>query len=529
MIVHVLDDTPTPDPADDPGPGETDAPEARATSDGVAGTPPLDADAATVLDPADDAVEDEGEDRPDVLVEPDLNAEPDLNEEPDVEVEPVEGGAAADGPAADVAQADAVPDDVTTPTLGTEVHDGSAPADAAAPAHSAPADAAAPAHSVPADDPVLSVASRPADELEESPEGEPDGFERPRPTPRALVLSFGMLAVSVLVGILAVVPAPYAVNGPGPTKDVLGEVDGTPLIEVDGAETFPSTGELLLTTISGTGGPGYPAYALNVLQGWFSPSSLVRPVEEVYPQDLTQEEIDESNAGQMVSSYENASVAALTELGYEVPATLVVAGTVEGTDAEGKLEEGDVLTALDGVALPDYQLLVERLEEVVPGDTVTLTVTRHSRALEVPVVTGEREDGGAQIGVFIDPSFDMPLDVSISIDGIGGPSAGTMFALGIVDLLTPEDEAAGQVIAGTGTIDVTGAVGPIGGIRQKLFGAVRDGATWFLAPAGNCEEVVGHVPDGLRVVEIATLHEAREAMTAIGAGTADDLPTCTAD
>ncbi len=352
--------------------------------------------------------------------------------------------------------------------------------------------------------------------------------ERPRATPRALVLAVGMLLTSALAGVLVVLPAPYAVTSPGPTRDVLGEADGTPLIQVEGAQTYPSTGELRLTTISGTGGPGYPSYVSTVLQGWVSSTSVVRPVEEVFPQDVTQEEIDESNTELMVTSQETATVAALTELGYEVPATLVVAGTVAGTDAEGKLEEGDVLTALDGAALPDYQGLIRRLEDVRPGAVVTLSVTRHAQPLDVQVTTGEREDGGAQIGVFVNPSFDLPVDVTISIDGIGGPSAGTMFARGIVDLLTPEDEADGEVIAGTGTIDVTGAVGSIGGIRQKLVGAQRDGAAWFLAPAGNCGEVVDHVPDGLRVVRVATLHEAREAMTAIGAGTADDLPTCTA-
>ncbi len=360
-------------------------------------------------------------------------------------------------------------------------------------------------------------------------EGRATGEARPGPTPRAVVLSFGMLAAAVLAGVLVVLPAPYAVNGPGPTRDVLSEIDGEPLIQVDGAPTYPSTGELRLTTIVSTGGPGFPAYLLNVMQGWFSSSSVVRPVEDVFPQDVTQEELDESNAGEMVSSQENATVAALTELGFDVPATLVVAGTVEGTDAQGRLEEGDVLTALDGTALHDYQQLVELLDDVTPGATVTLTVTRHAQSLEVPVETGERADGGAQIGVFIDPSFDMPVDVSINIEGIGGPSAGTMFALGIVDLLTPEDEAAGHVIAGTGTIDVLGDVGPIGGIRQKLAGALRDGASWFLAPADNCDEVVGHVPDGLRVVRVETLSDAREAMVAIGADEADDLPTCTAD
>ncbi len=349
-----------------------------------------------------------------------------------------------------------------------------------------------------------------------------------RPTPRALLLSIGSLVTAVLFAVLVITPAPYAVNTPGPTRDVLGEVDGEPLVRVSGAETYPSSGELRLTTISGSGGPGYPAYLLDVLGGWVSRHSVVRPVEQVYPEDVTREELDESNAGAMVSSQENATVAALTELGYEVPATLVVAGTVEGSDAEGRLEEGDVVTAMDGEALPDYQTLVSRLDDVEPGSTVTLTVTRHGATVEVPVVTREREGGGAQIGVYVDPSFDMPVDVDITVEGIGGPSAGMMFALGIVDLLTPEDEADGEIVAGTGTIDVTGEVGTIGGIRQKLAGAARDGARWFLAPEGNCDEVVGYEPDGLRVVPVGTLSDARAALVAIGAGEGDDLPTCPA-
>ncbi|MNW62441.1 Lon protease 1 [compost metagenome] len=117
--------------------------------------------------------------------------------------------------------------------------------------------------------------------------------------------------------------------------------------------------------------------------------------------------------------------------------------------------------------------------------------------------------------------------MKIQIDDIGGPSAGTMFALGIIDQLTPEDEADGNVIAGTGTMSVEGNVGPIGGIQQKLYGAERDGATWFLAPESNCDEVVGNVPEGLNVVKIATLEDARDAMVAIGAGEGASLPTCT--
>jgi len=352
-------------------------------------------------------------------------------------------------------------------------------------------------------------------------------YEPERVSPRSLMLSVGMLVTAVLLALLVVLPTPYAVNSPGPTRDVLGEHDGTPLIQISGAETFDSTGELRLTTVSGTGGPGFPSTILGALQGWLSPTSVVRPVEELYPPDASQEQIDEANQAEMVSSQENASVAALTELGYDVPATLVVAGTVEGTDAADKVEKGDVIVAMNGTPVPDYQSLIDDLDAVTAGDTITLTVTRHGQTVDLPIVTGTKDDGGAQIGVYIDPTFDMPVDVKISIDDIGGPSAGTMFALGIIDKMTPEDEAAGVDIAGTGTMDVTGEVGPIGGIRQKLAGARRDGATWFLAPASNCDEVVGHVPDGLHVVKISTLHDAREAMTAIGAGTAGSLPTCT--
>ncbi|MCG2799262.1 MAG: PDZ domain-containing protein [Cellulomonas sp.] len=367
------------------------------------------------------------------------------------------------------------------------------------------------------------------------PPGEPaPPFPEPEPapvvrySPRSITLSVSLLVSAVLAAVLAVLPAPYVVDSPGPTKNVLGEQDGTPLISISGATTYDSTGELRLTTVSEVGSPGYPALAPEVVAGWLSAWAVVQPSDTSQDTGQTQEEVEQTNTAQMVSSQENATVAALTELGYEVPATLTVAGVQEGTGADGALAEGDVITAIDGTALPDYATMVNLLKAVTPGSTITVSVQRDGAQLDVPVVTGTRSDGGALIGVYIDPTFDPPVDVTISIDGIGGPSAGTMFALGIIDRLTPQDEANGQVVAGTGTIDVTGAVGEIGGIRQKLAGASRDGAAWFLAPSGNCSEVVGHVPDGLRVVSVSTLHQAREALVAIGAGEGDSLPTCTA-
>jgi len=355
------------------------------------------------------------------------------------------------------------------------------------------------------------------------------GVPRAPWSPRAVVLSISGVLTAALLLLMSAIPAPYAIQDPGPTVDTLGEVDGDPLIQVDGAATYPTEGELRLTTVSVSGGPGgAPVDALEVVGAWLSGASAVVPVELVYPVGVSREERDELAAQEMTTSQENATAAALTELGYEVPAELVVAGAVEGTGSDGVLLEGDVLVSAGGVDLVMWTDLTAVLAATPPGTALPLEVLRDGERTDVEVVTGDDGEGGSVLGVFIDPAFDFPVDVTIRIDEIGGPSAGTMFALGIVDMLTPGALTGGENVAGTGTITIDGEVGPIGGIRQKLAGAARDGAAYFLAPVDNCAEVVGHVPAGLQVVPVASLAEATDALTAIGAGDAADLPACAA-
>ena len=344
-------------------------------------------------------------------------------------------------------------------------------------------------------------------------------------SPRSVTLTVSMLVSACLLTVLMVLPAPYQILMPGPTVDVLGEVDGEPLIAVSGAPTYPASGELRLTTVSAKGTPGIKAFPVEVLRGWSSPWSQVSQVVE--EPEVTRAQIDQANQVQMVTSQEEATVAALTELGYEIPTTLTVHNVMAGSGAQDVLEPGDVILGLEGTPTPDFGVLTQILRATEPGTTVTVDVRRGDDELHLPVVTSEREDGGALLGINIDRTFDLPVEVTINIDNIGGPSAGTMFALGIIDLLTPEDEVGGQRIAGTGAIDELGSVGPIGGIQHKMAGARRDGADWFLAPRSNCDEVVGHVPSGLHVVAVDTLHEAREAVVAIGSGKGARLPTCT--
>nr|WP_240921397.1 S16 family serine protease [Microbacterium excoecariae] len=229
----------------------------------------------------------------------------------------------------------------------------------------------------------------------------------------------------------------------------------------------------------------------------------------------------------MTDSQGQAAAAALTQLGYEVPADIRVAAFAEDAPAEGILAVDDRIVAANGQELAD----VSELQEIIgagEGDPVELTIERDgARASET--ITPVERDGAWIIGVSLSTTYDLPVDVTIQLDNVGGPSAGTMFALGIIDVLTPEELTGGEPIAGTGTITATGEVGPIGGIRQKLYGARDAGAEYFLAPEENCDEVVGHVPSGLQVVRVGTLDDALAAVDAIAAGAPEDLPACAAE
>lgn len=381
------------------------------------------------------------------------------------------------------------------------------------------------------DGPVTSTPPGPQPLLPD--DAEPAAQPVPPASPRTVTLGVSLLLTTLLAAAALVLPTAYAVRMPGPTENTLGtqtvgegdDAREEQLVDVQGARTYPSTGELRLTTVSVGGGPVSNVFAGDALLAWASPSRAALPASVVFPQQVSREEQQEQSAAQMTSSQQAATAAALTELGYDVPVTLTVAGAVEDAPAADVVAADDVIRSLDGHPVATYDELLDLLAGVTPGDDVVLGVERDGRPEDLTVTTTEG-DGRAALGVYVAADYDFPVDVTIRIEDIGGPSAGMMFALAIIDELTPEDELDGAVVAGTGTIDVDGTVGPIGGIVQKLRGAERDGAEWFLAPADNCDEVVGNVPEGLRVVRVATLAEARDAVEAIGARQADGLPTC---
>lgn len=349
----------------------------------------------------------------------------------------------------------------------------------------------------------------------------------PPPTRRAALMSATGLATSVLIAALTILPSPFAIGGPGPTYDTLGaDESGEPLVTITGAPTYPASGELRLTTVSVSRGGSNMFTMGSVLAGYFSPHRYVVPEEFVFGDPNQEEEFDERAQQDWITSQESATVSALEELGVAVPATIRVAGVQDNSNASGLLETDDVLTAIDGAPITTYKEMADAVAGHDPGDTIAVTVMRDDQEITESFEMLDSGDGTAVMGIWIDPTFDIPIDVVVQIDRVGGPSAGTMFSLAIMDMLTEKDELSGQNVAGTGTIGADGDVGPIGGIQFKMEGARDAGAEYFLAPIENCDEVLGHVPQGLSVFSVDNLDDAYAAVVSIGAGDTSLLPTC---
>ena len=356
------------------------------------------------------------------------------------------------------------------------------------------------------------------------------------PPNRRLGLGMWALVVALLgIVVLTFLPTPYVIQRPGPVYDTLGTAqaaNGTqiPLIQIDEAETFETEGSLSLTTVEIVGNRERPPSWFELAMAWLDSSRAVLPMDSVFPQGVTSEQRNERNAALMDESQNEARAAALRELGHTVPAEVEVVDLVEGSPAEGLLEPGDMLLSVDGVPVTSTTNLRAQIQEH-EGSPVEIAFIRGGEQHTVRVAPDRAVQGGVTswvIGVFVVTHYEFPIDVTIQLDNVGGPSAGLMFALGIIDQLTPGPLTGGIDVAGTGTIDSEGYVGAIGGIRQKLYGARDAGAEFFFAPDANCEEVVGHVPDGLTVIRTATLEDALSALEVVASdGDLEALPTCT--
>lgn len=358
-----------------------------------------------------------------------------------------------------------------------------------------------------------------------------------RRMPRGAVAGMWSLSAAlILLLVMTFLPTAYVIQQPGPVYNTLGEAqsaDGeqVPLISIEGAETYPTEGALDLLTVQVVGNRERTPSWFELASAWFQPSLAVLPIDAVFPPGQTTEERNERSAADMVDSQKEATAAALSQLGYDVNPLVSVYSIVDDSAAEGILEEGDIVRSANGEPVGDAASLRE-LVNAGGGDPVELVIERDGEEQTVSVTPRETEVDGQTtllLGITLLHDYEFPFQVTIQLNNVGGPSAGMMFALGIIDTLTPGSLNGGETIAGTGTISGAGTVGVIGGIRQKMWGAVNAGATTFLAPAGNCDEVVGHVPSGLRVFSVETLDDALDVLEAVrDGGDLDALPTCEA-
>lgn len=345
----------------------------------------------------------------------------------------------------------------------------------------------------------------------------------------ALIVTLAMLLAMTLW------PSRYLVQQPGPVANTLGDTEiseeTVPVIEIDGAPTYDTSGALDLLTVQIFGNREQPANWLSVIGAWFDRTKTVIPVDEVFPPGVSTEDRNTQNQQLMVGSQQDAVAAALRHQGFEVGSHLRVTQIQDGAPADGPLEIGDEVIAINGRAMADLAAVQAAVRANGTENAIAVDVIRDGEPMTVRITPQAAVDADGEpvpkIGIGTGEVFEFPIDVTINLEAIGGPSAGMMFALGIIDKLTPEDLTGGERVAGTGTISAAGEVGPIGGVRQKMHGALGAGSTYFLAPAGNCNEVVGNVPEGLRVFRVSTLDDALAVLEGVrGERDLDALPTC---
>ncbi|WP_344313930.1 PDZ domain-containing protein [Fodinicola feengrottensis] len=312
----------------------------------------------------------------------------------------------------------------------------------------------------------------------------------------------------IVMGIaLAWLPVPYVAELPGPTVNTLGSVGGKKIITLDGRTARQVSGHLNLTTVSAIDQIDLGT----AIRYWIDGDSAVLPREFVYPPDQSRKQIEAKNADDFTQSQTSAETAALRQIGF--PVHVKVVSLSDGSPSNGKLKAGDELSTVDGKPVTSNGSLQAQLATHQPKDTVKVGYLRGGSAGSATVQLGMDDQKRAILGVRLNQTQPHPFTVKIQLSDIGGPSAGLMFALGIVDTASDANLTGGAFIAGTGTIDDDGNVGIIGGIQQKMIAARQAGATVFLVPDGNCAEASSATPAGLRLVKVSTLGGAVTALT----------------
>lgn len=375
-----------------------------------------------------------------------------------------------------------------------------------------------------------------ADALDE-PQRDPGWWQAiSHPTRRGWTLIVSAAITLILLIVAFWLPVPFVRLSPGPTFNVIGQDDGEEVIRISGTETFPVDGTLDMTTVYERGGPRGGLTFVDAIAAWLDPADSVVPRELLFPDDITGEEVQQRQALLFDTSESNAVAAAMAYLDRPVTTSVVANAVYPDTPADGVVLPKDEFVTVNGQPITSAEEVVELVRGNPAGTEFTMVVRRDGVEVDgamqddveqtLTLTSAPNPDDPAvpYLGIGVGELYSAGFPIDFTLEDVGGPSAGLVFALGIVDKLTPEGLIAGEHVAGTGTIDPDGTVGPIGGIRQKLVGARDSGATFFVMPADHCAEIEGHVPDGLTVSPVTSLAEAVAAISDFTSG--GTPPTC---
>jgi len=348
--------------------------------------------------------------------------------------------------------------------------------------------------------------------------------------PRRRIGAILMVVFALGVGSLFVLPSGYVVEQPGPVFNVLGSDGATPVIDIEGAKTYQTSGAFDLLTVNVQGSPAAPLSFAQLLSLSLRRGSVIVPTDEVYPPNLSTAQVSKADQQMMQDSQETAKVVALRYLGIRVPYQIGVVEIAADSPAKGLLKLDDRITSVNGQKVSKIDDLPNFIANWAKAEPIHLNLIRSGKKVAVSVTPQQRTDGTWRVGVVIAQIYKFPFKINTKLANVGGPSGGLMFTLGIIDKLTKWHLNGGKAIAGTGTIDLNGNVGRIGGIAQKMIGAQEHGAQYFFAPKGDCSEVVGHIPSGLEVFAVSTLDDAITVLDKISQGASlENLPTCSSN
>ncbi len=294
-----------------------------------------------------------------------------------------------------------------------------------------------------------------------------------------------------------------------------------PMINVPAQYRHPIAGQFFLVTVVSQA----PIAAGEWVLGHIDPAIQIVPPEQVTPKNTTPQQQAKQDYQMLFDSETTAIAVGLKLAGYTTAVVgkgVRVDAILAGSHANGILQVGDIITGLNGTPIQTTDDLINGIKTQTSLSAVHLSLTRAQQQLkvDVPLMAPAAPNGTPKLGVQIEPAgFDYkpPFPISIQTDKIsGGPSAGLIFTLTVYNSLAPINLTGGRRIAGTGTINLDGSVGPIGGVKQKIFAAEAVGATYFLCPVENYADAVS-VAKTIKVVKIATVEQAVDFLRSLPA------------